>query len=324
MEQPPSGSLTKSTFSSGQNRKVNKKFKPASKTGGSIPLPYLPKICLRHLIISAKLPKCVYIQFPVPLKTSLSQGYLYPRGFRGADSPLPAAGATPVSGSLPTPTNAGSRCRTRCSSLSPRALRRGARCGVRDAGCEPPRSPHRPDRRSVRSDGSERPPKPVRPSRADHPSRLCADGPPARPDHRACAAAVLSPRSRSSGTGLPPAPGERGVGGGRKRREAGQVSEKRRAAVATPARPARSQPFSEVLKAPPASAAAPPPPPSSSSSSPSLPPSPVRQAPPAAPARSRPPPPLRCGRGGGKGGETPVIDRHPCGPIRSCDQAGRT
>lgn len=125
MEQPPSGSLTKSTFSNGQNRKVNKKFKPASKTVGSIPLPYLPKICLRHLIISAKLPEFVYIQFPLPLQTPLSQGYLCPRGFRGADSPFPAAGATPVSGSLPTPANAGSRCRTRCSSLSPLGLQAG-------------------------------------------------------------------------------------------------------------------------------------------------------------------------------------------------------
>lgn len=181
MEQPPSGSLTKSTFSNGQNRKVNKKFKPASKTVGSIPLPYLPKICLRHLIISAKLPEFVYIQFPLPLQTPLSQGYLCPRGFRGADSPFPAAGATPVSGSLPTPANAGSRCRTRCSSLSPLGLHGG----VRDAGSEPPRFPRRPGRRSVKSDGNERPPKSVRPSRADHPSRPCADGPPARPDHRA-------------------------------------------------------------------------------------------------------------------------------------------
>lgn len=194
MEQPPSGSLTKSTFNSGQNRKVNKKFKSASKTVGSMPLPYLPKICLRHLIISAQLPKCVYVQFPLPLKIPLSQGYLCPRGFRGADSPFPAAGATPLSGSLPTPANAASLCRAGCSSLSPRL-----HGGVRDAGCKPPRSPRRPGRRSLRSDSSERPPKPVRPSRADHPSRPCADGTP-RPSRSPslcrCRALPLEPLRR--------------------------------------------------------------------------------------------------------------------------------
>lgn len=151
MEQPPSGSLTKSTFSSGQNRKVNKKFKPASKTVGSMPLPYMPKICLRQLIISAKLPKCVYVQFPLPLKIPLSQGYLCPQGCRRADSPFPAAGATPLSGSLPTPANAASLCRAGCSSLSPRAPRRGARCGVKAPSLSSPSRPPLPEERRQRA-----------------------------------------------------------------------------------------------------------------------------------------------------------------------------
>lgn len=44
-----------------------------------MPLPYMPKICLRQLIISAKLPKCVYVQFPLPLKIPLSRGICAPK-----------------------------------------------------------------------------------------------------------------------------------------------------------------------------------------------------------------------------------------------------
>lgn len=212
MEQPPSGSLAKSTFSSGQNRKVNKTFKPASKTAGSIPLPDLPKICLQHLIISAKLPKRVYIQFPLPLKTPLSQVSLTPR-FPRSGFPVPSRWCDSC---LRLPAHP-----SKCRQPLPHSVLLyplGLHGGVRDAGCgvRVPSSPRRPGRRSARSDGSERPPKPVRPSRADHPSCPCADGPPPVPitEPVPLPCSVLSPRHHSGGTGLPPAPGGRGAGRG--------------------------------------------------------------------------------------------------------------
>lgn len=248
-----------------------------------------------------------------PLEPGVSLPPMFPRsGF-----PAPSRGCDSGSGSLPTPANAGSRCRTRCSCLSPRAPRRAARCGLRAPSLSsPPRPPLREERRQRATPLSRS----GRPGLTTRPVPALTDPRPSRsPSLCRCRALPPEPLRRDrvpSGAG-----GTRG-GEGRVRSGAG---ERAAAGGGGGSRPPGA--LAAVLRGTESSggvsrssSSSP-----SSSSSLSLPPAPVRQTPPAAAARSpRPAPAAGSAVGGGEGGETLVIDRHARVPIPCCGPAAGT